>query len=390
MKKSATIPKISVCIPVFETEVYLTQCLRSAYTQDFCDFEIVVVSDASRGRDGKGRSAKKIVKIAQKEAKNWRKEKNLPPVPIRFVEQHENRGILEVRRTLVYESKGEYLYQLDSDDELTEGALTALWAVAKIPADAIARLRTSAGMTAPEKADSLGAETNETTVSLSDSVVEPCRNMTRQSLDIVHGDYDEGVFDSDGKFVPSGKKRFANFIGELTNHDIFRAWLVENKFSGNNGGKLIKRELWLKAYEQIPYTECNMADDVLLFFFIAQNAKSYIGIEAKVYRYRVTSGMSSARKIDTMHKWKMVCSSASVFSVIAEWIKENPLQNDETEKIRMLTRFYLSSNLKQMRERVAPELHLDARAMLCEYWGSDFVEKMESIFDNGKEESHGK
>ena len=42
-------PDISVCIPVYETEEYLEQCLRSVILQDFDSFEIVIVSDASRG-----------------------------------------------------------------------------------------------------------------------------------------------------------------------------------------------------------------------------------------------------------------------------------------------------------------------------------------------------
>ena len=32
---------ISVCIPVFETEMYLAQCLRSVLMQDFNDFEVI-------------------------------------------------------------------------------------------------------------------------------------------------------------------------------------------------------------------------------------------------------------------------------------------------------------------------------------------------------------
>ena len=67
-----------------------------------------------------------------------------------------------------------------------------------------------------------------------------------------------------------------------------------------------------------------MAEDDLIFFFIIQYAKSYIGIEEKVCRYRIDSGMSSARKIDSVRKWRMVCSAASVFSILSEWIKEHP------------------------------------------------------------------
>ena len=113
-----TSPLISVCIPVFDTEPFLAQCLRSVIVQDFPSFEVIVVSDASRGHDENGRSAKQIVKLAQKECKKLRKATNLPPVLIRFVENRENRGLIEVRRTLCYEARGFYMTQVDSDDEM--------------------------------------------------------------------------------------------------------------------------------------------------------------------------------------------------------------------------------------------------------------------------------
>lgn len=338
MKSSAS-PIISVCIPVFETEPYLVQCLRSVISQNFDSFEIVVVSDASRGKDEKGRSAKKIMKFAQKEAHRFRKKNKFSQIPVRFIEHRENRGILEVRRTLVYEARGTYIAMIDSDDEYLEGALAVLY-----------------------------------------------ESAIKNDADIVHGSSVAGTFDSEGKFIPEKENRYGQiFYGELTGRDVFRGWLLDGKLTANTWGKLIKREFWLKAYEGIPYTECNMADDVLLFFFLSQYASSYKGVENKVYRYRVNSGMTSARKIDSIHKWKMICSAASVFAVISEWIHSNPqrLKEDEINKIKMMTSYYLSNNLRQLGETVLPELQSAAREMLCEYWGKSFVERMENIVHGG-------
>lgn len=332
-----TSPLISVCIPVFDTEPFLAQCLRSVIVQDFPSFEVIVVSDASRGHDENGRSAKQIVKLAQKECKKLRKATNLPPVLIRFVENRENRGLIEVRRTLCYEARGFYMTQVDSDDEMECGALTALFnSACFVPSE-------------PEK-----------------------------SFDIVHGTSTAGTFDENGSFIPTKENRYGKiFYGKFEGRQVFRKWLMDGSFTANTWGKLIKRDLWLRAYENIPYTQCNMADDVLLFFFLSQYAKSYIGIEAKVYRYRVNTGMSSQRKIDTLQKWKMVCSTSSVFTIISQWIESHKIEDDEVEKIRAMTRYYLANNLKQMKETVIPELQAEARAMLCEYWGESFVEKAE-------------
>ncbi len=335
-------PLISVCIPVFSTEPLLAQCLRSVIRQDFARFEVVIVSDASRGKDAQGRNAKKIVRVMQRECNKSRRARKLPVVPFRFVEHKQNRGLIEVRRTLCYEARADYMTQLDSDDELADGALTALY----------------------------------------ETVAQGAGSGTE--FDIVHGTSVAGAFDADGTFVPAEENRYGNiFYGEVAGRDVFRRWLMEGLFTANTWGKLIRRSLWLSAYQNIPYTECNVADDVLLFFFLAQNARRYVGIKSVVYRYRVNSGMTSARKIDTLHKWKMVCSAASVFSVISTWIQEHPhaLCEDEVCKMRAMTRWYLVNNLQQMRAVVVPELLADARELLCEYWGADFVQKAEAALD---------
>lgn len=350
-------PDISVCIPVFETEEYLEQCLRSVVTQDFPSFEIVVVSDASLGRDSQGRSAKKIVRAMEKESRRLRKAMGQPAVELRFIEHSENRGLIEVRRTSVYESRGKYILQCDSDDQLAPGALSALWSAATTTA----HTQAPAGQTLEQDTSSPGG--------------------TQPLYDIIHGSSTAGTFDSQNNFTPSKQNRYnAIHHGKLEGRSIFESWLLGREISSNTWGKLIKREIFLQAFDSIPYTECNMAEDFLLFFFISQNAKNYIGIENQCYRYRDNAGMTSTRKIDSLQKWKMVCSAASVFTIISQWLQENPerLTPPEVESIKGRTVFYLKNNLKQMKETVIPELLPQARQLLCDYWGQSFVEKIES------------
>ncbi|MBQ3921973.1 MAG: glycosyltransferase family 2 protein, partial [Spirochaetales bacterium] len=200
-----------------------------------------------------------------------------------------------------------------------------------------------------------------------------------------------GVFGEDGIFTPAEVNRYGQITyGTLNGHDIFHGWLMGNAMSGTSWGKLIRRDLFVKAYEHIPYTECNMAEDFLLFFFISQYAKRYVGIQDKVYKYGLSSGMSSVRRIDTLHKWKMVCSAASVFSVIVQWIEQEneagrqPLAEDEINDIRRRTSFYLANNLKQLKETVVPELQSEAHQMLCDYWGQHFVERIEEMIKSSE------
>ena len=122
-----------------------------------------------------------------------------------------------------------------------------------------------------------------------------------------------------------------------------------------------------------------MTEDFLLFFFISYYAKKYAGIDSPVYRYRIQSGMSSSRKIDSIKKIRMVCSTASVFAVIFESNELKALEENEINCVRRFSSFYLSDNIRQLRVTVIPELRQEARAMLCEYWGAGFVEKVEKV-----------
>ena len=330
-------PLITVCIPVFQTEPYLAACLRSVYMQDFASFEVVVLSDRSPGKDEKGRSAKKIVKLAQKECDGWRKSHNLPPVKIRFLEHRENRGCVEVRRTLVYESKGKYLAMIDSDDEYMEGALSCLYEAA-----------------------------------------------ISKNADIVHGTFVSGEYDNEGIFHATAETKCGKiFYGTKEGLDIARSWFA-GLFNGNVCGKLIEKSVYEKAFEQIPYTECNLLDDLLIFFFVGMNARRYVGIENKIYRYRINSGMSSHRKIDTLKKWKMICTSSSVFSIISQWLKENNdglLSPTDIEHLGKVTLSYLASNIRQLRASVIPELQEEAKLMLYDFWGESFVKKVENALE---------
>ncbi|MCR4714825.1 MAG: glycosyltransferase [Treponemataceae bacterium] len=325
-------PLISVCIPVFNTESFLLQCLQSVMTQDFPDFEVIVVSDSSCGKDEKGRSAKKIVRLAQKINKK---------IPLRFIENNENRGILETRRTLCLEAKSQYICYVDSDDQLEEGALSAL----------------------------------VSPMSLS--------GLTGQSYDIIQAQSTAGTYEENGTFIPAVQKRYNSItIGQLHDNQMFHEWVSDGNISGVLWSKLIRRELLLQAFENIPYSECNFAEDYLISFFIYQYAKSYIGIDKKAYRYRISSGISSNRKIDNLRKWEMVCSTSSVFAIIALWLKDHPdspITEEEKECIKRKTSLYLANNLQQLKETVIPELQPQAYQLLCEYWGEDFVNKIQTL-----------
>lgn len=94
---------ISVIIPLYNKESSIAQTLQSVFSQDYSDFEIVVVDDGSTDNS---------VEIV--EAMNDPR--------IRLIKQ-ENGGPSKARNTGVKNAKGEWIVFLDADDEMLPNAL---------------------------------------------------------------------------------------------------------------------------------------------------------------------------------------------------------------------------------------------------------------------------
>ena len=91
-------PKLSVIVPVYNTEKYLRECIESILAQTFTDFELILVDDGST--DGSGAICDEYV------TKDSR---------IRVIHQ-KNGGATVARRSGVRAAKGEYVTFVDSDD----------------------------------------------------------------------------------------------------------------------------------------------------------------------------------------------------------------------------------------------------------------------------------
>ena len=94
---------ISVVIPLYNKEASIAQSLKSVLSQEYDDFEVVIVDDGST--DGS---------VGVVEAINDPR--------IRLIKQ-ENGGPSKARNTGVKNAKGEWILFLDADDEFLPGAL---------------------------------------------------------------------------------------------------------------------------------------------------------------------------------------------------------------------------------------------------------------------------
>jgi len=319
-------PLISICIPVYNSETFLPLCLESIAKQDFTDFEVLVLNDGGSARDANGRDCHKIVKQFSKQIKN----------KVKYLEHSHNIGLVEGRRELVYNACGKYICFIDSDDTITSDALTLL--------------------------------TNQ---------------LKNKDYDIVNGCSQSYVL-VDGQITPTDRRKQIVLQGECFDFDIYKKCICEKKISTFLWGKLIKREPLLEAFNLIPYTLCNYCEDYLIFFFLLQFVHSFIGIEQVIYHYRLDTGISAKKEID-ITRWEAYCNPSAALTIIFNWYEEfktrgevPPISEEDFLPVRNFSYYYLESCIKLLNDQVKPELRPQAREMLCEYWGENFVITVEN------------
>ncbi|WP_405304075.1 glycosyltransferase family 2 protein [Methanobrevibacter sp.] len=101
--------KVSVIIPVYNTEDYLEECLDSIINQTLTDMEIICIDDGSSDNS---------LEILKEYEKNDSR--------INIITQ-ENNGLAFTRNVGLKSAKGEYVYFMDSDDILEIEALEELY-----------------------------------------------------------------------------------------------------------------------------------------------------------------------------------------------------------------------------------------------------------------------
>ncbi len=109
-------PEVSVIIPMYNAEKYLSECLESLLAQTFKNFEVIIVDDCSTD------SSPEIVESYA--------EKFGGRLILSHTEKNSGSGALPRNKGLSL-SRGEYVQFLDADDMLTKTALEELHVLAK-------------------------------------------------------------------------------------------------------------------------------------------------------------------------------------------------------------------------------------------------------------------
>ena len=98
--------RLSVIVPVFKVESYISETVKSILNQTFVDYELIIVDDGSP--DQSANIAESLLKESGIEYQ---------------IIHTQNRGVSAARNTGLDNARGEYVVMVDADDVLTPGFL---------------------------------------------------------------------------------------------------------------------------------------------------------------------------------------------------------------------------------------------------------------------------
>lgn len=102
-------PLVSIIIPVYNTEIFLEECVKSCVQQDYENLEIILVDDGST--DGSGQLCEQLA------------DKNNRVI----VYHKENGGLSDARNYGLNKSQGKYIVFVDSDDMISKTMISILY-----------------------------------------------------------------------------------------------------------------------------------------------------------------------------------------------------------------------------------------------------------------------
>ena len=231
------IPAVSVIIPMYNTEKYISECLQSLLNQTLQNIEVIVVDDCST--DNSLAVAENFIPAFE--------SKNKSLVTVTFTQ---NSGCPGIPRNFALDlAKGKYIYFVDSDDFLSEDALEIFY----------------------NAAENFNAD-----------VVDA--NMTLEQTEI------DGKIETQAKVMKNGTR-----ISQpaLETFDIAKRIedIIEIKYLNTVWSKFFRREFLLE--NNIKFPVMTITEDFIFIFQCVVLAKNYVRIPFVGYFYRNYTGSTS-------------------------------------------------------------------------------------------------
>ena len=252
-------PLVSIIVPVYNVGPYIEACIRSVMRQTYDGpMECIIVDDC--GTDDSMAIVEKVI------------EDYNGPITFKILHHTHNRGLSAARNTGMDVATGEYIFFLDSDDELTDDSIEKL--------------------------------------------VYPLKD---EKFDIVVGDLKR--INKNADQVPSMFKLKLPDKTLLRNEDVLNAFLNGRQWYVLAQNKLYSNAL-IKRYK-LKFKEGIIHEDVLWSFLVACYAKSLYAVRDITYLYKERNGSIT----DVLDKKKSADSYRITVKEMGRFVKTNKLFN---------------------------------------------------------------
>jgi glycosyltransferase involved in cell wall biosynthesis len=240
--------KVSIIVPVYNVEKYIIRCLDSVINQTYPNIECILVDDC--GYDSS-------ITLLEQRLNGY-----LGCIEFKILHHEQNRGLSCARNTGTYASTGDYIYYLDSDDEILPSCIETLVALTeKYPEVEMIQGNTKTIPESSKKSD--------------------CRN-------ILYKGFPEYV--NDNNWI---RKHF--YCSRQFQIIPMNAW-----------NKLIKKA-FIKKYNYL-FQEGIIHEDEIWMFLIVKNLKTIVFSMEYSYLHYVTDGsiMQSKSNYESIRSWGVI------------------------------------------------------------------------------------
>ena len=104
--------KVSVIVPVYNVSKYIERCMNSVINQTYSDIECIFIDDCSPDNS---------VKLIEQKRSLY-----AGPITFEIIRHEQNKGLSGSRNTGIKAASGDYLFFLDSDDEISNNCIELL------------------------------------------------------------------------------------------------------------------------------------------------------------------------------------------------------------------------------------------------------------------------
>lgn len=322
---------ISICIILTNGPEKLPRCLDSIGTQDFDDYEVIIVD--STGYRFTLEMEEQLSGIADCYGKSHGMDIRYAFVPSEY-------GKLEAVRKAVMKADGLYFLMLEPGDILCTGALSSLHDISN-----------------PDHPDIVQGNIR------CNMIPEPD---AQEDSDVMDG------LERLEKLVNAGRK------GLLLEDDILDEFLSAGSSRGCLMGRIMRTELMLSSLSMLPVQYAVHGYDYLIYFSVAYLARSFLGTDLDVYEMNIGEDVSTERRISSLRDWEQICLASSLYSSIYGLLKRfgKDLTDEEYVRIEEQSYFHLVQGIIDLEKSVSEEMRPQAWEMLRSFWGDDVFDSV--------------